>query len=408
MVSRRFQTNAISNLLRGVDNGEINPNQFSDPYKMLWDRLQGKTSYQDRIDTIRQCLENHPQKNQIITELLEAKPGERYKPFSEIAEEIKDVEWLWPGWIPRGCITLLGGAPGVSKSMLSLYLCYSLIQLEKWPDGIPVSRNAKALFIDAEMVPQIHKQRVEWWNMNTQNFYFYSPKSMLELNQQSEQEEIVDMVAEIKPELVVFDSWTSLGCKNENSTEETRPILNFINGLARDFNIGVIINMHLRKRNGLDFDMNRDITIDDFRGSGNIVAMGRSVISLNVIQTTEQKTNNGPRKMASIKKNVGKHPDSLGYELVDIPGVEDGVNLRFGPAPKPYQAPQKIDLCREWLLDFVRQYQPVRPKDVVEEAKGLYSPDTVYAAKKQLAGIILNTEEFSHSPTNCWKVAEGK
>src|SRR5947209_909244 len=47
----------------------------------------------------------------------------------------RPVEWLWPGWIPLGNLTVLDGDPGVGKSTLLLDLAARLSRDGVMPDG---------------------------------------------------------------------------------------------------------------------------------------------------------------------------------------------------------------------------------------------------------------------------------
>ena len=44
------------------------------------------------------------------------------------------VEWLWPGRIPLGKLTLLDGDPGVGKSTLAVHLAAQVSIGGRWPD----------------------------------------------------------------------------------------------------------------------------------------------------------------------------------------------------------------------------------------------------------------------------------
>lgn len=48
---------------------------------------------------------------------------------------IRPVDWLWPAYVPRGHLTLLAGAPGVSKTTVALALAATVTKAGKFPDG---------------------------------------------------------------------------------------------------------------------------------------------------------------------------------------------------------------------------------------------------------------------------------
>lgn len=47
----------------------------------------------------------------------------------------QEVQWLWPGRIPLGCVTILDGDPGTGKSILSLDLAARITRGDTMPDG---------------------------------------------------------------------------------------------------------------------------------------------------------------------------------------------------------------------------------------------------------------------------------
>jgi hypothetical protein len=58
------------------------------------------------------------------------------------------LDWLWPGKIPLGRVTLLEGPAGAGKSFVALDLVSRLCDDRPWPDGAPQSRKgAKALIL---------------------------------------------------------------------------------------------------------------------------------------------------------------------------------------------------------------------------------------------------------------------
>jgi putative DNA primase/helicase len=45
------------------------------------------------------------------------------------------IRWLWPGWVPRGKLTLLAGSPGTGKTTMALSLAATITTGGAWPDG---------------------------------------------------------------------------------------------------------------------------------------------------------------------------------------------------------------------------------------------------------------------------------
>ncbi|HBI46324.1 MAG TPA: hypothetical protein DDY78_26255 [Planctomycetales bacterium] len=71
----------------------------------------------------------------------------RVRPMSEV--EARPVEWLWPGWIPLGKVTVLDGDPGLGKSTLLFDLAARVSRDGVMPDGA-VGPVGASLILSAE------------------------------------------------------------------------------------------------------------------------------------------------------------------------------------------------------------------------------------------------------------------
>lgn len=50
--------------------------------------------------------------------------------------EPEAIRWLWPGWLARGKMHVLGGRPGTGKTTIALSLAATVTRRGKWPDGL--------------------------------------------------------------------------------------------------------------------------------------------------------------------------------------------------------------------------------------------------------------------------------
>ena len=61
------------------------------------------------------------------------------------AFEMEAMDWLWPGIIACGDLTLLGGAPGMGKSQVAIYAAATVSRGGTWPDGSRAQRGSVIL-----------------------------------------------------------------------------------------------------------------------------------------------------------------------------------------------------------------------------------------------------------------------
>jgi RecA-family ATPase len=50
---------------------------------------------------------------------------------------VERISWLWSGWLARGKLHMLGGAPGTGKTTIALSLAAVISKGGQWPDGTP-------------------------------------------------------------------------------------------------------------------------------------------------------------------------------------------------------------------------------------------------------------------------------
>ena len=400
-----MQIQAVADKLAGL-HPDLNADQFADPWKTCWQALQSAGPGQAHVALI-EAFQDNPQRDWIFGAIFEARPGEKlgdYPSLKELAERLPPIEWLWTGWIPRGMITLLGAVPGAGKSFVALDIARRIIHGESFPDGQPVpSPEGNVVYVDAEAVPQLLNERAKAWELDTGRLFVMLPvgDQPLDFSELGDRDRLVEMATSLEPELIVVDSLSSITTRGENSIEDVRAVLSFLNRLAQDFRVPLLLVHHLRKGSSYE-PRSGDLSIDDFRGSGHIITMARSVLGLSLVQTGPSLDRNGPRKLELIKTNLGRYPDPLGVEFVPLNPLN--VRLVWGEPPRPYREPTKLEGCKSWLEGVLRESpEGLRPKELIELAgQAGYSRAAVYRAREELGPSIENTLGRRH-PQNAWR-----
>jgi hypothetical protein len=218
---RRLQIQAVADKLAGLE-PQVEPDALDQPWRQLLARVDPAETGQHRLalfmamDGMR--WESEESRQAVMTEVLAALPGQMEKPLSleELADSLPPVEWLWPGWIPRSMLSLLGAAPGAGKSLLALDLCRRIIQGEDFPDGAPGPEpGAHVVYVDAENVPQLLNERAQAWHMDRSRLYLMLPDAygMLDFGSSADQDRLIEIMYALGPELVVVDSLSTISTR---------------------------------------------------------------------------------------------------------------------------------------------------------------------------------------------------
>jgi hypothetical protein len=357
------------------------------------------------------------ERNEIINQVVAALPSAHhpYRSLLDVAARLPPVRWLWPSWLPRGMLSLLGAAPGAGKSLVALDLARRLTGGGAFPDGAPVPGPERpVLYVDAESVPQIQNQRAQAWGMDRSQLFLMMPDDPYEpidFGSRACQDLLVDMCYHLEPHLVIIDSLGAIHLKGENNVEDVRAVLGYLCAVAQEFDLSLLLIHHLRKRGKDRFQPSLDaLAADEFRGSSHIVAMARSVLALSHVQTGPEPDRNGPRRLEIVKTNLCRYPPALGVHFESSGPGPDGVGaplLRYGSPPRPYRPPTRTDDCAAWLLRHLEEAgEPQRPKDVIEAAKVAGFPSaTVNRARNQLGDRVVDVGTSPRDPQKMWALA---
>lgn len=416
MLTRRMQVQLVRDRLTGIEpKRTFRAREFEEPWRSCWVSLAAMTP-SERADTVLiKALAKLSDKDRtmIVAEILAATPGDRLLPIfqslADLAADLPPIEWLWRGWIPRGMLSLLGAVPGAGKSLTTLDLTRRVIHGMSWPDGSAMENpGSTVVYVDAENVPAIHNSRAEQWEMDRSKLFMLLPETnhLLDFSQQHDRDRLIELLHGVSPELVIIDSLSSISSKGENNVDDVREVLGWLTEVSGFFRVGMVLIHHLRKRGQLP--LVAGVTIDDFRGSGHIIAMARSVMGLSTVKIEPDSKTPPPRRFEIIKTNLCQYPDALGIEFQPL--HPEGVMLKWGQPARPYDAPEestgtKRQNCGDWLLELLAD-GPVRVGQIIEMAETFgFSRATVFRARRELDDAIVNTHG-QRSPDNEWMLAE--
>ena len=404
MLTEYMQRRAVWELVYGKPERTPAVEQFEEPWRTLYlvaeRHLEQGKSASDALGQAAQAAASGERDywaevSRLLEAVSSASDAPRYDSYEDIAATLPPIAWLWDNWLPRGMLSLLGGFQGTGKSYLALDLARIVTQAETWPDGTPVQAPGRpAVYVEAEAVPQITAQRLRDMGMRADRLYPLLPDryGIINLTERSWQDRLADMVGVLKPELVIIDSLSTISDRSQNDVEALNDLLMFLVRLAAFGNCGMLVLHHLRKPSTMQLSL-PGVSIHDFRGSGHITAMARTVLGYSVVQTGKQFSLNGPRRLDLAKTNVGDYPTPIGIKLVKDPAGR--TLFEYGQAADVESGTQR-DAAAEWLVDALELAgEPLSQAEIVKQGlEEEYSRPTVLRALDALeqAGQIVPTK----------------
>ena len=254
-------------------------------------------------------------------------------------------------------------------------------------------------------MPQITAQRLRDMAMDGRRIYPLLPDryGLINLAERAWQDRLADMTAVLQPELVIVDSLSTISDRSQNDVEALNDLLMFLVRLAAFGNCGLLVLHHLRKPSAMQLSL-PGVSIHDFRGSGHITAMARTVLGYSVVQTGKQFSLAGARRLDLAKTNVGDYPEPLAVRMIKDPA---GVRFEYSKA-QDVQAGTERDQAAAWIIDALTLAdEPLSSAELVSQAlEEDYSRPTILRALDGLeaSGAVVATKGRKITG-NKWQIA---
>ena len=227
------------------------------------------------------------------------------------------VEWLWPGWLPRGKTTLLAGSGGSGKGTLASHLAACATNRKAWPDGT-VSDPCTAVIVSPDdaasdtLKPRLHFSGVDFELCQRLNPKAGAIKALQSCSESG---------------LIIFDmveAGMKWGTDGNAAGDVARHLSNF-NLLAERLNAAVLVVHHLNK--WVKTKVSEGSLANLVRGSGAWTDACRMAWLI----TADENDEEGSRVLVRAKCNIGgvSWRDG-GYRITARDASFDGENGRPG------------------------------------------------------------------------------
>lgn len=212
----------------------------------------------------------------------------------------REVSWLWPGVIPRGMLSLIGGKQGLGKSFLICDLAARISAGQPMPDGTPQAPGRVLLLAredDASCVllPRLRAAKADLSRVTWSTFSHTSTGSSIDLA--SHIEWLATAHAKRPYDLIVVDTFAAFAPAgtDANAAQDVRHLLDALTRLARTTGAAVVVVAHLRKTGQGDGD-----PMDAIAGSAQMTA------GVRVASMLDKGIAEGERWFRVVKSNLGQ------------------------------------------------------------------------------------------------------
>jgi putative DNA primase/helicase len=238
-------------------------------------------------------------------------PAGHLPPIGTLLSEVKPerVEWLWPGRIARGKVTLIDGDPGRGKSVLTLNMAARVSTGTPWPDSQPCPRGGVVLLSAEDGLADTIRPRLDAAGADTSRILALDlvGSDSHPILLPDDLDAIAAGVRRVGAVLVIVDPVMAFlgGEVNAHRDQDVRRALRPLADLAEEMGFAVVVIRHL----------NKAATAPAlYRGGGSIAFTAAARIAF-VVGADPQ--DDKRRILAPLKANLSAAPPALAFRLVE-------------------------------------------------------------------------------------------
>jgi len=302
---------------------------------------------------------------------------------------IEGLNWIWPGWILKGQLTLVTGASGAGKTTLMVDLVKRYYKGLVWPDGTPATQEPgrPALWLNSDR--RVDQLAELWAAAGLPDDACYlahelgKPLNPLSLDDPSTMSLISEYVESVKPWALIIDTISRATsqdlCNPTGVTEVTGPLLELSNRTG----IAVFLLGHTNKDGE---------------------AYGRHLkTTCQVCWKLEGTSATSSRTLRNDDRCAIKPPEPIGVTI-----QSDGT-WKWGEAVNLDESGRTVG-CANLIMDLISRNGRTGWKDLTNqcEVAGGYSSSTVSKAAKTLTEVgklvVIHEVSKNGKPYKLWDV----
>lgn len=335
-----------------------------------------------------------------------------YRAMSDI--ESRSINWLWPGRIAKGKVSMIVGNPGLGKSQVCASLTSVVSNGGQWPVDRAQAQRGSVVILSAEDDPEdTIRPRLEAAGADLSKIFILDA-IRTETPEGADGKRGFDLTLDIArlgamlhqlgdASLVIIDPVTAyLGDADSHKNAEVRALLAPLAEMAANQQVAVIAVSHLTKAAGMD-------ALLRVQGSIGFAAAARAVWGV-----AKDKDNPSRRLFMPLKNNLGTDTNGFAYSVEGITLPESDIETShvmwesqiitqtadeiFGQPDQTHDERRSLNDAKDFLRSLLDQ-GPVLKNDVQRDADGAgHSMATIRRAQQEL-GI----EAFKDGFKGPWK-----
>ncbi len=225
---------------------------------------------------------------------------------------MEPVQWLWNGWLPRGMLALLAGAPGAGKSTLAMAFAATVSSGGRWPDGTRCEPADVVIWSGEDDPKRTLAPRLAAAGADLRRCHFVESTRDAEgprpFDPATDMPRLARVLERIRPALLVLDPIVSAVTGDSHKNAEVRRGLAPVVELAEKLDAAVLGITHTNKNTSGREPWER------VTGSLAFSAVARVVLFAVTNRNTEE-NDLPPRLLARVKSNIGPDFGGFGYDI---------------------------------------------------------------------------------------------
>ncbi len=315
----------------------------------------------------------------------------------------RQIEWLWPGRIPCGGISLFDGNPGANKSSLLYDIAARVTTGRSMPDCNAACPAGAVILLQAEDALDTIQRNLEAAGADLAKI-FLCDKSLSSaggiLTLPDDLDFLTTEIEQRKPRLLIIDPVPAFISVNLNNDQAVRQVTQPLAALAERTGVAIVLVRHLTKSGGAN---------PLYRGAGSIALIGAARSGLLV---AADPGNPEHRVLAQTKSSLAAPVSSLSFRPVS---KGNGVAIEW-LGQSDYSAAQLLEADRShsrreleeaiFVLYSILADGPVPAKEAKRLAAAAGISDRTSRRAKEVLGVASKRKGFGRGSSFSWVLPE--